>query len=62
MPRADGTLWSAAMASMELGSIVLRLRQGDHVGVLKKTVKVGVELVDEDSAVKDSTSGKSPSL
>ena len=34
---------------MELGSIVLRLRQGDHVGVLKKTVKVGVELVDEDS-------------
>ena len=33
---------------MELGSVALRLRQGDHVGVLKKAVKIGTELVARD--------------
>ncbi len=30
---------------MEMDSVLLRLREGDHVGVLKRTVKAGVELV-----------------
>ncbi len=34
------------MAVMEFDSAVLRLREGDHVGVLKKTVKAGTELRD----------------
>ena len=32
------------MASLEFESVVLRLREGDDVGVLKKTVKGGTEL------------------
>ena len=32
------------MALINLDSVVLRLREGDHVGVLKKTVKAGTEL------------------
>ena len=32
------------MASLEFDSVVLRLREGDDVGVLKKTVKGGTEL------------------
>ena len=34
----------AAMASVEMGSVLLRLREGDHVGVLKRTLKGGAEL------------------
>ena len=30
------------MALINLDSVVLRLREGDHVGVLKKTVKAGL--------------------
>jgi len=33
------------MASLDLDTVVLRLREGDDVGVLKKTVKGGTELV-----------------
>ena len=33
------------MASLEFDSVVLRLREGDDVGVLKKTVKGGPEMV-----------------
>ena len=39
------------MSSIELDSVVLRLREGDHVGVLKKTIKAGTELVDGDGTV-----------
>ena len=39
------------MGSAELGSVALRLRQGDHVGVLKKAVKVGTELVSGDQII-----------
>ena len=39
------------MSSVELDSVVLRLREGDHVGVLKKTVKAGTELVDSSGTV-----------
>ncbi|HCE05335.1 MAG TPA: galactonate dehydratase, partial [Verrucomicrobiales bacterium] len=35
----------ALMASMEMDSVLLRLREGDHVGVLKRTLKGGTELV-----------------
>ena len=34
-----------AMASVEMDSVLLRLREGDHVGVLKRTLKGGTELV-----------------
>ena len=33
------------MATMEMDTVILRLREGDHVGVLKKTLKAGTELV-----------------
>ena len=39
------------MSSIELDSVVLRLREGDHVGVLKKTIKAGTELVDDGGMV-----------
>ena len=39
------------MSSVELDSVVLRLREGDHVGVLKKTIKAGTELVDDGGMV-----------
>ncbi|MBI61123.1 MAG: galactonate dehydratase [Verrucomicrobiales bacterium] len=39
------------MGSAELGSVALRLRQGDHVGVLKKAVKGGTELVSGDQII-----------
>ena len=35
----------ALMASVEMDSVLLRLREGDHVGVLKRTLKGGTELV-----------------
>ena len=34
-----------AMASVKMDSVLLRLREGDHVGVLKRTLKGGTELV-----------------
>jgi altronate dehydratase len=39
------------MPSIVLDSVVLRLREGDHVGVLKKTVKADTELVDSAGTV-----------
>ena len=33
------------MAPVEMDSVLLRLREGDHVGVLKRTLKGGTELV-----------------
>ncbi|SVD11567.1 uncharacterized protein METZ01_LOCUS364421, partial [marine metagenome] len=39
------------MSSIELDSVVLRLREGDHVGVLKKSIKAGTELVDSDGTM-----------
>ena len=39
------------MSSIELDFAVLRLREGDHVGVLKKTIKAGTELVGGDGTV-----------
>ena len=39
----------ALMASVEMDSVLLRLREGDHVGVLKRTLKGGAELVHAES-------------
>ena len=39
------------MSVVELDSVVLRLREGDHVGVLKKTIKAGTELVGSSGTV-----------
>tara|TARA_B100001123_G_scaffold23818_1_gene25901 strand:+ start:1700 stop:3253 length:1554 start_codon:yes stop_codon:yes gene_type:complete len=36
------------MTSIELGSVALRLHQGDHVGVLKKAIKIGTKVISED--------------
>ena len=42
---ANGAPMVAAMVSVEMDSVLLRLRKGDHVGVLKQTLKGGTELV-----------------
>ena len=39
------------MALINLDSVVLRLREGDHVGVLKKTVKAGTELANGNDSI-----------
>ena len=39
------------MALIDLDSVVLRLREGDHVGVLKKTVKGGTELANGSGSI-----------
>jgi len=39
------------MALINLDSVVLRLREGDHVGVLKKTVKAGTELANGNGSI-----------
>ena len=39
------------MSVVELDSVVLLLRKDDHVGVLKKTVKGGTELVGSSGTV-----------
>ena len=39
------------MSVVELDSVVLRLREGDHVGVLKKTIKADTELVGSSGTV-----------
>ena len=39
------------MALINLDSVVLRLREGDHVGVLKKTVKADTELANRNGSI-----------